>query len=97
MSHVFVDETPDLAAHWRLVCDRPGCGRFASGVGRTDNDQRRFATAQAESRGYQLSRHGDVRLDFCPEHIDHTRSVSLAITRLYDEHGKPVPYKGARR
>ena len=73
-----------------IRCDRPGCTEFIDGIGRDSSAQRRSATDQAELAGWQLSNFADVPLDFCPEHLDHTRSVRMAVVRLYDEHGVAV-------
>ena len=87
VSHILCGPT------WGIRCDRPDCLQYLDGIGRDPSAQRRSATAQAEARGWQLSNHADVPLDFCEAHIDHTRSVRMEITRLYSEDGTPVKRK----
>ena len=75
-----------------LVCDRPTCTALVEGCGPTPSVQRRFAVASAEEDGWQLSPHEDVPLDFCQRHVDLERP-GMRVTRLYDEHGKALPYQ----
>ena len=72
-----------------LVCDRPGCtARIELPTRLSAAHLRRQVAALADTAGWQLSAHADVPLDFCANHVDLTRPYKL--TRLYDEHGKPV-------
>jgi len=74
-----------------LACDTPGCPEFVEGCGSTPSAQRKFAVAAAELAGWQLSPHEDVPVDRCAKHHDIERPT-MRVTRLYDEHGKALPY-----
>lgn len=72
-----------------LVCDRPGCtARIELPKRLSAAHLRRQVVELAEAAGWQVSAHVDIPLDFCPGHVDLTRTYR--VTRLYDEHGKPV-------
>lgn len=76
--------------NWHLRCDRPGCpAEVASTVRHADERVvRRSAAVAADAAGWQLHRHGDVPLDFCPLHAD--PAVRHPVTELYRADGTPV-------
>ncbi len=96
MSHIFVTEE-SIWAHpcWVLQCDR--CADWAFGTGNTtETAQKRSATHNAELRGWDIGAHGEP--DYCGSCMRELGGSlrHQGVTRLYDENGQALKYKGAR-
>lgn len=100
MSHILVEQseyndrdgTPcTIPEHWTLRCDHDGCCAEVYLERRLLlTSQRRALTERAEASGWQLGRHGELGLDFCPLHVDPSKATIAQLRRLYYEHGMPL-------
>jgi len=79
-----------------LCCDRPGCDAALEGVGHSKHARQRDASDLAYRKGWQLSPHGFTTTDLCPMHLEPTLPHRLPVTRLYDEGGRELDYRGKR-